>query len=78
MNSEGRTQYKLLNKTITLTTTGNKINSFFQIFQVDMKRYYAHKKGMRNKKGKKLALTEVIFLLTLSSLLCCFSSIFVF
>lgn len=49
MNFESRTQYKLLNKPMTLTTTGNKINLFFQIFQVDM-RYYPHEKRMRNKR----------------------------
>lgn len=54
MNFEGRTQYKLLNKAMTLTTTGNKINHFIQIFQVDTRRYYPHKKERRNKKEQKI------------------------
>lgn len=54
MDFEGRTQYKLLNKPMTITTTGSKINHFFQNFHIDIRRHYAHKKGVRKEKGKNM------------------------
>jgi hypothetical protein len=52
MDFEGRTQYKLLNKPMTITTTGNKINYFFHNFHIDIRRYYPHTKGVRKEKKK--------------------------
>lgn len=52
MDFEGRTQHKLLNKPMTITATGNKINYFFQHFHSDIRRYYPHKKGVRKEKKK--------------------------
>ena len=52
MDFEGRTQYNLLNKSMTITATGNKINYFFQNFHTNIRRYYPHKKGVRKEKKK--------------------------
>lgn len=68
MNFKVRTQYKLLNKPVTITT-GDKINHFFQIFHIYIRRYCEWEIIRKN---MLVAFIEVVSLFTLSSFLSCF------